>query len=232
MVADNFVQNDTDYVAGANKVGYHLRNVRPGRDFTPDLVGDIALAQEGDRCPQCGAALYVRRGIEIGHVFKLGTYYSERTGATYLNAAGEERFIWMGSYGIGLGRLLACVIEAYHDAQGIVWPPEVAPYQVHIVSLGRKGSPAATQAEELYHTLSRAGYAVLWDDRDERAGVKFNDADLIGVPVRITTSRRNLEEGCIELKARWRGESQYVSPDAVQAQIDRILPSFSASAIE
>ncbi|MGQ9494452.1 MAG: proline--tRNA ligase [Anaerolineae bacterium] len=202
VIADDSITLGSNFVAGANKEGYHLRNVNYPRDFTVTSVTDIALARTGDRCVQCGSALETIKGIEVGHLFKLGTRYSEALGAMYLDKDGQERPIVMGSYGIDTGRLMAAMIEENHDEHGIVWPDSVAPYQLHLVSLGTTQPEAHAAAEQLYHHLLEAGYEVLYDDRNESAGVKFNDADLIGIPWRITVSRKTLAQESIELKRR------------------------------
>ncbi len=209
VVADDSVLVG-EFVAGANEAGYHLTGVRYGRDFTATLVADIALATAGQRCARCGGALSAERGIELGHCFKLGTRYSAPTNTTYLDANGQQQFVVMGSYGIGLGRLMAAIIEFHHDEQGIVWPPAVAPAQVHLVSLGREGEVHGA-AEALYADLRARGVEVLYDDRDASPGVKFADADLIGVPLRLTISRRSLEAGGVEVKWRWEQEKRVVA---------------------
>jgi prolyl-tRNA synthetase len=229
VIADDSITTVNNAVAGANEVGYHYRNVNYPRDYRVDAVGDIALAREGDRCVNCGEPLTLSRGIEVGHLFKLGTTYSTSVGATFLDRDGMARPIVMGSYGIGTGRLLACIIEQHHDAKGIVWPVSVAPFQVHIVSLGKEAEVAAA-ADGLYERLRR-GYEVLYDDRAESAGVKFNDADLIGVPVRLTVSRRTLDSGQFELKARWEADRRVVPADGVEAAIDAALAGDPARAV-
>ncbi len=202
VVVDAAVPSSPNLVAGANESGYHMLNVNCGRDYEPDLVVDLAAAQEGDGCPVCGAPLRARRGVEVGNIFQLGTKYTEALGGYFLDAAGANRPVVMGSYGIGVGRLLACIAEEYHDDQGLVWPVSVAPFDVHIVALARKPGPALQEAERLYRELTEAGLAVLLDDRGENAGVKFNDADLIGVPARLTVGDRSLKNGLVEFKLR------------------------------
>lgn len=202
VIADDSITMGSNFVAGANKEGYHLKNVNYPRDFVVTTVTDIAMARAGDRCVQCGSTLQTIKGIEVGHLFKLGTRYSEALGATYLDKDGQERPIVMGSYGIGTGRLMAAIIEQNHDEHGIIWPDSVAPYQLHLVSLGASQPDVHSIAEQLYHHLLESGYEVLYDDRDESAGVKFNDADLIGVPWRITVSRKTLAQDSVELKRR------------------------------
>ena len=225
VVADDSILTGTNYVAGANEPGYHFVNVNYPRDLAVDQIADIALARAGDRCASCGGTLQVARGIELGHVFKLGTKYSVAMGADYLDAAGVARPLVMGCYGIGAGRLLACILEQHHDANGIVWPVSVAPMQVHIVSVGTNNPVVVDAATAAYERLQAAGYEVLYDDRDETAGVKFNDADLIGLPVRITVSRRTVESRAFELKARWEADRQMVPAgqleEAVGAALDR-----------
>jgi prolyl-tRNA synthetase len=223
VVADDSVRSGANYVAGANEVGYHLRNVNYLRDFEADIVGDIALAREGDGCPQCGEPLTVARGIELGHVFQLGTRYSEALGATFLDRNGQAQPLVMGSYGIGMGRLLACIIEQHHDEKGIVWPVSVAPFDVYVVVLGGKDPAVLEAGEALYARLVALGYEVLYDDRAESAGVKFNDADLLGIPVRLTLSARTLREECVELRARWEAEVRLVPQQALDEAIRAIL---------
>ena len=198
VVVDDAVMASPNVVAGANEAGYHLLNVNAGRDFHVGVIADIAAAGEGDLCPNCGQAMQATRGVEVANIFKLGTRYSRDMGATYVDASGEARPIIMGSYGIGAGRLLGCIAEHHHDEQGLVWPITVAPFQVHLVAL-RGGEEAA---ESLYGQLQIAGMEVLYDDRDESPGIKFNDADLIGVPVRLTVSRRSLTQGGAEIRLR------------------------------
>ena len=202
VIADDSIRHGSNFVVGANKEGYHLRNANYPRDFQADLVTDIALAQEGYACPNCGAALHSVRGIEVGHVFKLGTFYSERLGASYLDAHGNQQSMVMGCYGIGVGRLLAAAIEQNHDDKGIAFPPPIAPYQVHLVSLKPEDAQVRQAADELYERLQGQGLEVLYDDREESAGVKFNDADLLGLPVRLVVSPRTLKEGSVEVKGR------------------------------
>jgi len=223
VIADDSVYLGNNFVAGANREGYHLLNVNYPRDFQAEIEGDFALARAGDACPTCGAALTEARGIELGHLFKLGTRYSEALGATYLDADGQARPIVMGSYGIGTGRLMAVVVEQHHDEHGIIWPVEIAPYHVHLINLGRDAEEEATKtAETLYTDLLAQDFEVLYDDRDERAGVKFNDADLIGVPVRVTVSRRSLAQNGVEVKRRDASERTIVSLDDLAGEIRRL----------
>jgi prolyl-tRNA synthetase len=224
VVVDDSVHLGGNFVAGANKEGYHLINVNYPRDFRAELEGDFALAREGDACPRCSEPLTERRGIELGHLFKLGTHYSEALGATYLDADGQEHPIVMGSYGIGTGRLMAVAVEQHHDEYGIVWPAEIAPYPVHLITLGHGPEEETTQkAELLYAELQAQGFEVLYDDRNERPGVKFNDADLIGAPVRVTVSRRSLKRGGYELKRRAADERTVIPPGELTDEIRRAL---------
>jgi prolyl-tRNA synthetase len=201
VVADESVAAAGGLVAGANRAGYHLRNVVHGRDWTASKVADIAAVRAGDPCGRCGAPLELEKGVEIGHIFKLGTRYTEALGATYLDEKGAARPVVMGSYGIGVERLLQIVIEQHHDERGIVWPAAVAPADVQIIALG-KGEAPRTEAARLYDELRAAGLRPLLDDRDETAGVKFNDADLIGLPVRLVVGEKGLAAGQVELKPR------------------------------
>ena len=202
IVADDLIPQERNLVAGANKPDTHLLNVNYGRDWQADIVADIALAKEGYLCAQCRTPMNLRRGIEMGQIFKLGTFYAEKLGATFLDQQGRLRPAVMGSYGIGTERLLAAVIEANHDERGIVWPRELAPYDVCLVALQVDRTDVWEAAEELYQRLQDAGVAVLYDDRDETPGVKFNDADLLGMPLRVTVSPRTLAKGTVELKRR------------------------------
>jgi prolyl-tRNA synthetase len=187
LVVDDLVTASPNLVAGANRVDYHMRNVTYGRDYTADVVKDIVAAGDGHPCPVCGSPLRTVRGVEVGNIFKLGTKYSLAMGATFLDENGESKPIVMGSYGIGSERMMACIIERHHDDQGIQWPITIAPYQVMLVSLGTDKTPEVVEAaERIYSELKAVGVEVLYDDRDERAGVKFNDADLLGIPLRLT----------------------------------------------
>jgi len=206
VIVDDAVPASPNLVAGANEAGYHLRNTNYGRDYTATLVTDLAAADADCACPECGAPVRAERGVEVGNIFKLGTRYSEAFGATFLDADGQSKPIIMGSYGIGVGRLIACIVERHHDADGLVWPAAVAPYHVHLVQL--PGGEA--MAEQVYTDLQAAGVEVPFDDRDDRAGVKFKDADLIGLPIRVTLGERALKSGGAEVKNRRTGESKIV----------------------
>ncbi len=202
VAADDTVPVTPNLVAGANQPNLHLRNANYGRDFSADVVTNLAAVRDGDTCARCGGPLRVQRGIELGHIFKLGTRYSEPLGATYLDAQGQAHPIVMGSYGIGLDRLLAAIVEVHHDSKGIVWPASVAPADVHIVALKAEDPAVREMAEGLYADMRIRGYRVIIDDRAESAGVKFADADLIGVPLRLTVSPRTLARNAVELKPR------------------------------
>jgi prolyl-tRNA synthetase len=211
IVADDSVPGSPNLVAGANKPDVHYRNVNLGRDWQADIVADIALARPGDPCARCGSEFESKRGIEMGHIFKLGTRYSEKMDATFLDAGGDTKLAIMGCYGIGTSRLLHCAIEANHDERGIVWPKSIAPYDLHLVGLGLEREGVGEKAEALYEALIAAGIDVLFDDRpDATAGVKFNDADLIGMPLRATISPRSLEKDSIEVKRRSAAESELI----------------------
>ncbi|MEA3327377.1 MAG: proline--tRNA ligase [Chloroflexota bacterium] len=210
VVVDDLLPHCCNLVAGANEAGYHLLNTNINRDYKPDIVADITLAEDESTCPLCGGTLHVNRGVEVGNIFKLGSHYTEAMGATFLDEEGKAQPVIMGSYGIGVGRLLACVAEAHHDDLGLIWPVTIAPYPVHLVLLPSKDGQSEKAAEELYKDLLDAGIEPLYDDRDERAGVKFNDADLIGLPLRITVSKRSLQNGGFEFKRRDQQERQIV----------------------
>jgi prolyl-tRNA synthetase len=213
VVVDDMIPASPNLVAGANEEGFHFLNVNYGRDFEADIVADITSAGDGSPCPECGDTLRAVRGVEIGNIFKLGTRYSETLGASFLDADGRRKPVVMGSYGIGVGRLLACIAEEHYDENGLVWPVSVAPYHVHIVAV-----KAGEVAGGLYKRLVSAGVEVLYDDRRESLGTKFKDADLIGAPIRLTLTPRSLEKGGVEIKARHETES-YAVPieDAVAA---------------
>ncbi len=216
VVADKAIAKGTNFVSGANEEGYHCLNVNVGRDFDPDIVTDLIAVEKGMPCPECETALNSTRGIEVGNIFKLGTKYSDSMGAKVLDENGKVQPLVMGCYGIGVGRLLACIIEAHHDDHGIIWPISVAPFEVQIVVLtGRKPAGELEAAEELYGQLKAAGLDVLLDDRDERAGVKFNDADLIGIPIRLTVGSRGLANGQVEMKLRQENDRSDVPLDQV-----------------
>jgi prolyl-tRNA synthetase len=223
VVADDSVTTGTNFVAGANKPDTHIRNVNYPRDFKADIVTDIALARAGDECPRCSGWLSSVRGIEVGHVFKLGTFLSEKLGASFIDTSGVSRPIVMGCYGIGVGRLLAAAIEQNHDDKGIIWPVSIAPYQVYLCPLYREKSRVSDVTETLYAKLEAAGLEVLLDDREESPGVKFNDADLLGIPVRVTVSPRTLEKDSVEVKLRSKKDAEIVPLEKVTARLKEII---------
>jgi len=223
VVADDSITSGSSFIAGANKPGYHFRNANYPRDFKVDLMADIALAQPGDNCPKCGGELSSARGIEVGHVFKLGTFISERFGASFLDNDGASRPIVMGCYGIGLGRLLAAIVEQSHDDKGIIWPLSVAPYQVYLCPLSLDKSSVLPTAERIYQELQKAGIEVLFDDRGDSPGVKFNDADLLGIPLRLTLSPRTLQSQSVEAKWRTEKEAQLLPLDNLAVQVKKLL---------
>jgi prolyl-tRNA synthetase len=202
VIADEALR-EGQYVAGANEDGKHLRGVQAGRDYEPTFA-DIRQAKDGDACPECGGTLRVQTAIEVGHIFKLGTFHSKPFGANFLDEDGQEKPLIMGSYGIGLARTMAAVVEQSHDENGIVWPESVAPYDVHVVALPGAEEIALQAAE----ALSAAGLDVLLDDRDQRAGEKFADADLIGCPIRVTAGKKSLEDGKVDVRNRASGDEK------------------------
>jgi prolyl-tRNA synthetase len=228
VVVDDLIPDSANLVAGANDEGYHLLNVNYGRDYQADVVQDIVVAEEGYACPECDAAMRASKGVEVGNIFKLGTRYSAAMGGTFLDKDGKARPVIMGSYGIGVGRLLACVAEDHYDEQGIIWPITVAPYQVYIVAL--QGSEES--AERLYADLRAANVEVLYDDRDERAGVKFNDADLIGIPIRLTVSKRSLEAGGVEFKLRQSAERVVIPEGEILSYVRGQIEALQAEIAE
>lgn len=223
IIADESIERGSNFVVGANKEGYHLRNANYPRDFRVDLVTDIAVAQDSHGCPLCGALLKSTKGIEVGHVFKLGTFYSERLGANYLDEQGQQHPIIMGCYGIGVGRLLAAAIEHNHDEHGIIFSLPIAPYHVQLVSLNPERDQVRQVADELYEQLQAEGLDVLYDDREESAGVKFNDADLLGLPVRLVVSPRTLRSTSVEVKRRREEQSKVVPLEEAGVVVRGIL---------
>jgi prolyl-tRNA synthetase len=210
VIADDSVNSGTNFVAGGNKPDTHLKNVNYPRDFKADIVADIAQAKAGEKCPECGAILASTHGIEVGHIFKLTTTYSLKFDASFIDEKGESKPLVMGCYGLGLSRLMAAVIEQNHDDKGIIWPPTLAPYQLYLCPLYKEGTKVEGVAEKLYAELEAAGFEVLFDDRQESPGVKFNDADLLGMPLRLTVSPRTLEKDSVELKKRAEKDTELV----------------------
>jgi prolyl-tRNA synthetase len=211
VVADTSATTASNLVAGANEDGFHLLNTNHGRDWKADVVASIALARGGDACATCGTPLEVRRGMEMGHVFKLGTLYSESIGVNYLDEGGERHPCVMGCYGIGVERMLAAIIEANHDANGICWPGDVTPFDVHVVALNLDQDGMTPALAELEEALEASGLSALVDDRPDSAGIKFKDADLLGIPTRFTLSPRSIEKGGIEVRDRKSGDTAVVS---------------------
>jgi prolyl-tRNA synthetase len=222
VIADNYVQDVEDGVAGANETDYHLIHVKPGRDFQVKTFGDFRNIMEGDDCPRGGGKIAFARGIEVGHVFKLGTKYSEALGATYLDENGRSQPMIMGCYGIGISRIVAAVIEQNNDENGIIWPVSIAPFHVHVIPVNTKVDEQREASEKIAKTLEAAGIEVLYDDRPERAGVKFKDADLIGLPLRITVSDR-VQEGTVEVRLRRTGETHEVTVDQLVPFVQELL---------
>lgn len=220
VVADPEVMKLPLAATGANRDDYHFVGVVPGRDFQPDLVVDLRLVREGDPCPLCGRPLQLQRGIEVGHIFKLGTKYSTPMGCTFLDATGREQPMIMGCYGLGIGRTVAAAVEQNHDQAGIIWPLPLAPFEVEVLSLNPDSTEVARTAESLYGDLQAAGVEVLYDDRDERSGVKFKDADLIGIPVRVIVGKKGLEQGQVEISLRRYSDKR---PVPVQETVARVL---------
>ena len=214
VIVDSTVMKMHNICCGANKEGYHLLNVNPGRDFTPAYVADIRLIQEGDPCPHCGGKVSKARGIEVGQVFKLYTKYSEAMHATFLDENGKEKPMVMGCYGVGVSRTMAAAIEQNNDKDGMIWPVAIAPYEVLVVPVNTKDQASTEKAEEIYSELQRAGIETVIDDRNERPGVKFKDADLIGYPLRVVVGPKTLAEGKLEVKIRRTGEVQMLPLDS------------------
>lgn len=223
LIADDSIKLGNNFIAGANKPDTHLKNVNYPRDFQVDIIADIAVARGGDMCPNCKGKLLTQKGIEVGHIFKLGTFLSERLGAYYLDRDGATKPIIMGCYGIGVGRLLAAAVEQNHDEKGIIWPLPIAPFQVYLCPLKVEISDIALTADRLYDDLSQAGIEVLYDDRDESPGVKFNDADLIGIPLRIVISPRTLQNNSVEIKWRKEKGTEILPLNGLVATVTKLL---------
>ena len=222
LVADYTIENSEGLIVGANQTDYHYTGAREGRDFKASKFADLTVAEVGDACPKCEAGLSIRRGIEVGHVFKLGCKYSESLDATYQDENGETHTIVMGCYGIGVGRTVAAAIEQNHDEDGIIWPTPIAPYHVDIIPV-RVDDETMKVCDHIYDSLGTAGLDVALDDRDERPGVKFKDADLIGFPYKAVIGPRGLKEGKIEIKSRRTGETQLVAISESVAFLENLV---------
>jgi prolyl-tRNA synthetase len=227
LLIDNEVASMTNFIAGANETDYHYDNLNYGRDFD-GIVGDFRNVVEGDKCPKCGGTLTIARGIEVGHIFKLGTKYSTAMGANFIDENGEQKPLVMGCYGIGINRTMAAIIEQHYDENGIVWPLAVAPYHVIVVPVAIKDQEQMKVAEKLYNELKSIGVEVLMDDRDERAGVKFKDADLIGIPVRVTVGKK-INEGKVEFKLRSDLENEVIE---IADVVERIKKEFENNGLK
>ncbi|HZJ84097.1 MAG TPA: proline--tRNA ligase [Syntrophomonadaceae bacterium] len=223
IYADLEVTNMSNFTCGANEDDYHYTNVNLGRDFVPEKIVDLRNAVAGDLCPECREPLSLVRGIEVGHIFKLGTKYSQSMEATFLDPQGEAKPFVMGCYGIGVSRTMAAAIEQNYDENGIIWPIPIAPYHVIIVPINIKNEELNAAAISIYDELSQAGLEVILDDRDERAGVKFKDADLIGVPIRITIGPKSWQENKVEIKKRWKRQAELIERDNVLDKVKAII---------
>jgi prolyl-tRNA synthetase len=223
ILIDYSVIDMINFVTGANKENYHIKNVNIGRDFKVDAFADFRVITDKDKCPRCGGGIKFARGIEVGHVFKLGTKYSKAMKAVYLDKDGQEKIMIMGCYGIGIGRTVAAGIEQNYDENGIVWPMPLAPYHVIITPVNVNEKNIMDAAENLYNSIKALGIDVIFDDRDERAGVKFKDAELIGIPLRITIGQKNLSQGNVELKIRKTGENKLYSLQEIVQKIKQIV---------
>ena len=222
ILVDPLVGALKNFVVGANLNEKHIINVNLGRDFAASKTVDLSNAKAGDLCPKCGGVMVVKDGIEVGNTFQLGTKYSETLGAKFLDAEGNEKPCIMGSYGIGITRTPQAVLEKYHDDKGIIWPKSIAPYLVELIPISMASESQKAATEQIYADLTKAGIEVLVDDRDERPGVKFNDADLIGLPIRITIGDKSLKDGKVELKARCREKFELVAVGEVVAAVQKM----------
>lgn len=228
IVADNAVLDMKNFVTGANLKDTHCINVNIDRDFHIDIYGDIRMVREGDLCPRCEESLRIYKGIEVGHIFKLGIKYSKSLHATYLDDSGKERFFEMGCYGIGVGRTAAASIEQNHDEKGIVWPMPIAPFQATILPLNMKNADVVKISEDIYQTLKNSNIEALLDDRDERAGIKFNDADLIGIPIQIIVGEKNLKDHRVEIKIRKDGNRIITPLSDTKNEVRRLIKELTS----
>lgn len=224
MLADNYVKTIINGITGANKKDTHLLNITPGRDFTPDEYADLKLASQGDKCPRCGGTVDFdfTRGIEVGHTFKLGTKYSGAMGANFLDENQKSKLMIMGCYGIGVSRVLAAAIEQSHDDNGIIWPAPLSPFNIELIALDTEGE-VKEKADEIYESLKKLGYSVLYDDRNERPGIKFKDADLVGIPHRLVIGRKLLPEGKLEYKARTAQNADFWNIAELEAKLKEVV---------
>jgi len=227
LIADHSVVGIVNGITGANRKDYHLKNVNINRDYSVDEVLDLRKVKEGDVCPRCGKTLEFTRGIEVGHTFKLGTKYSKALGATFLDKDGKEKYFVMGCYGIGVSRIVAAAIEQSHDQSGIIWPISLAPFQVLILPINYEDEKMRAVSNKMYEELKGTGYEVLMDDRDERAGVKFKDADLVGIPIRITVGKKCLAENRVEVKIRKEEKVREVELREIRNLVRELITSFS-----
>jgi len=223
LFLDRKLQDEHNLVTGANAPDLHYLNTNPGRDFAPTAVADLRVVKDGDGCPRCEGTLRLTRGIEVGHVFKLGLKYSKAMNATFLDPDGKEQFMVMGCYGIGTSRTVAAAIEQNHDEAGIIWPLPLAPFQVYVLPVNVNDAAVKEAGERVYRELTAAGVEVIYDDRDERAGVKFKDADLLGIPLRITIGAKNLKNGQVEFKPRTETQATLVALNEAGAKAREFL---------
>jgi prolyl-tRNA synthetase len=221
--ADRDVEFMRNAATGANQKDAHLVGVNPGRDFQPEQYADLRNAVEGDPCPRCSARLAMRNAIEVGHVFKLGTKYSEALNARFLDDQEQLHTIIMGCYGIGVNRIIAALVETSHDDAGIIWPVSLAPFEALVVPLNAADAETMKMAESLHDQLAAAGVEVLLDDRDQRAGVKFKDADLIGIPLRVVLGPRGLKEGKLEIKWRWEAQAEMIGVEGAAEKLAQMI---------
>ena len=220
IIMDENIKGKKNFIVGANKSDYHFKDVNL-KDFKPTMIADIKNIKEGDACPNCGGKIYFNKGIEIGNTFKLGTKYSEKLGLNYLDKENKLHPVQMGCYGIGIGRIIAAVVEQNHDEKGIIWPMNIAPYQVAIILIDKKNEAQSELAEKLYNELNEKGIDTILDDRDERAGVKFNDMELIGIPIRITIGKK-INEGEVEIKLRTDSEAKIIKIENIMEEVEKM----------
>ncbi|EOD00072.1 Prolyl-tRNA synthetase, bacterial type [Caldisalinibacter kiritimatiensis] len=228
LIVDSRVTKMKNFIVGANETDYHIKNVNYGRDFEGEVVEDILLVEEGDKCPKCNKPLKMARGIEVGNIFQLGTKYSDGLNATFLDENGKSRKFYMGSYGIGVSRTMAAIIEQSHDEKGIIWPLAVAPYHVIITIVNAKKDDQVQLGEKIYKELTDKGIEVLLDDRKERPGVKFTDAELIGIPIRVTVGRKAGED-MVEFVLRKGNEKEEIKSSEV---FEKIKEEFNKQGLE